>query len=72
MERKYDNNSSQPPVCIKSDYDYNSARKSYKDEDIIDYTEDGYEEEEYTEYHKIMRTTVYKLGDCEMERSNPD
>ena len=72
MERKYDNNSSQPPVCIKSDYDYDSARKSYKDEDIIDYTEDGYEEEEYTEYHKIMRTTVYKLGDCEMERSNPE
>ena len=39
-------------------------------EDWLDYREDGYEEEEYTEYYNIMSKTIYKLGDVIMEESN--
>ena len=72
MERKYDNNSSQPPICIKSEYIYNNATQSYEYKDELDYREDGDEEGEFTEYYKVMRTSVYKLGDCEMEKSEPE
>ena len=70
MERKYDNNSSQSPICIKYEYELGDVTLDYYDNDVQDYIDYG-EDGEYTEYRKIMRSTLYKLGNYEMERSKP-